>query len=147
VGSCTSLGQQQKKGASVLRWLTSADFRGLGVGAIAMIRAMVRWQNNNGTESGVWHLPVAGGCREFYAVLLAMLVLLVRLLGLSVASLFTDVNFLVVLRGLGTTLVLVLLLGDMNLLLDVRVAVVRLLGTVDGSCEGFVCLFVTFPSD
>jgi hypothetical protein len=133
----------------VLRWLTSADFRGLGVGAIAMIRAMVRWQSNNGNDSGVWHLPVARSCRKFYTFLLTMLVLLVMLLGLSVASLLTDVNFLVVLRGLGATLVLVLLLGNVNLLLDVSVAVGRLLrlGTVDGSCEGFVCLFVTFPSD
>jgi len=40
VGSCTSLGQQQKKGASVLRWLASAKLRGLGVGAIVLIRAM-----------------------------------------------------------------------------------------------------------
>jgi hypothetical protein len=53
VGSCTSLGQQQKKGASVLRWLASAKLRGLGVGAIALIRAMVRWQNNNENDSGL----------------------------------------------------------------------------------------------
>jgi hypothetical protein len=64
------------------------------------------------------------------------------LLRLPVASLLVDVDFLVVLLGTADTL----LLGDVNLFLDVRVAVGRLLGLADGGREGFVSLFVTFPS-
>jgi hypothetical protein len=92
-------------------------------------------------------------------VLVAMLLVrllgrlnLLRLLGLPVASLFVDMNFLVVLGRLRTAKTL--LLSDVDLLLDVSVAVGRFLGMwvwvrlrlADGGCEGFVCLFVTFPS-
>lgn len=63
-------------------------------------------------------------------------------LGLSVASLLVDVNLFTVLRrGLGTTEALFFV--DAYLFFDVRVLV---LGAVDGGREGFVSLFVTFPS-
>jgi hypothetical protein len=75
-------------------------------------------------------------------VLLTVRVLVLMLLRLPVASLLVDVDFLVVLLGTADTL----LLGDVNLFLDVRVAVGRLLGLADGGREGFVSLFVTFPS-
>jgi hypothetical protein len=81
----------------------------------------------------------------------AVLVLLVRLrvlvLGLEVllrlleARLLVDVDFFAVLLLLGTTEALFLM--DADLFLDVGVAVV---GRVNGGGEGFVCLFVTFPS-
>lgn len=79
-----------------------------------MIRAIVRWQNNG---DGIWHLPSAGCCK-FDAFTLR--------LGLSVAGLLTDVNFLAVL-GLGTAQTL--FFGNADLLLDVCVVV---LGSVDG---------------
>jgi hypothetical protein len=75
-------------------------------------------------------------------LLLRLLMLLLRLLGLSVAGLFVDMNFLAMLLGLlGTTETLFFV--DADLLLDVSVAVV---GSVDGGGEGFVGFFVTFPS-
>jgi hypothetical protein len=64
----------------------------------------------------------------------AVLVLLVRLRVLVL-------GLVVLLRLLGTTEVLFLV--DADLFLDVGVAVV---GRVNGGGEGFVCLFVTFPS-
>lgn len=78
---------------------------------------------------------------ELDAVLTLVGVLVLVLLGLSVASLFTDVDFFAV-DGLRATEVL--LLGDVDLLLDVSVAVG---GLVDGGGEGFVGFFVTFPSE
>jgi hypothetical protein len=68
-----------------------------------------------------------------------LLLMLLLLLGLLVASLLVDMNFFAVL--LGTTEALFLM--DADLFLDVGVAVV---GRVNGGGEGFVCLFVTFPS-
>jgi hypothetical protein len=56
---------------------------------------------------------------------------------LLVAGLLVDADFLAM---LGTTEAL--FFGDADLLLDVGVAVV---GSVDGSGEGFVDFFVTFP--
>jgi hypothetical protein len=44
VGTARRSDNNRGKGASVLRWLASAKLRGLGVGATALIRAMVRWQ-------------------------------------------------------------------------------------------------------
>jgi hypothetical protein len=101
-------------------------------------------------------LPVLRGV-DFYTVrvlvlvldvvvVVLLLLLTLLLLGLSEARLLVDMDFLTV---LGTTDTL--LLGDVHLLLDVRVLVGRLglgLGVMDGSGEGFVDLFfVTFPSD
>lgn len=78
---------------------------------------------------------------EFNALRVLLLVLLrLTLLGLPVAGLLVDVDFLAVL-GLGTAEML--FLGDADLLLDVGVAVV---GSVDGGGEGLVGFFVTFPS-
>lgn len=63
-------------------------------------------------------------------------------LGLTVARLLVDVDlFTVRLRAAA------LLFEDANLFLDVRVALrLRLLVLVDGGSEGFVRLFVPFPS-
>jgi hypothetical protein len=68
-----------------------------------------------------------------------LLLMLLLLLGLLVASLLVDMNFFAVL--LGTTEALFLM--DADLFLDVGVAVVW---GVNGGREGFVNLFVTFPS-
>jgi hypothetical protein len=71
-----------------------------------------------------------------------LLLMLLLLLGLLVASLLVDMNFFAVLLGLlGTTEALFLM--DADLFLDVGVAVVW---GVNGGREGFVNLFVTFPS-
>jgi hypothetical protein len=77
-------------------------------------------------------------------------------LGLAVTRLLVDVNLFAVLRqrlGLGCGLrATALFLVDADFFLDVRVANGRLLGLVlvlvlvDGGSEGFVCLFVPFPS-
>lgn len=74
--------------------------------------------------------------------------------GLAVTRLLVDVNLLAVLRqGLGLRLrAAALFLVDADFFLDVRVANWRLLGLVlvlvlvDGGSEGFVRLFVPFPS-
>jgi hypothetical protein len=74
--------------------------------------------------------------------------------GLAVTRLLVDVNLFAVLRqrlGLGLRAT-ALFLVDADFFLDVRVANWRLLGLVlvlvlvDGGSEGFVCLFVPFPS-
>lgn len=74
--------------------------------------------------------------------------------GLAVTRLLVDVNLFAVLRqGLGRRLrATALFLVDADFFLDVRVANWRLLGLVlvlvlvDGGSEGFVRLFVPFPS-
>lgn len=95
-----------------------------------------------------WDLPIAG--IELNALGNRFGRLLLLLLGLAVAGVLGDVNLVVVLRRLGAATVLV----DADLFLDVGVVGrLLLLGrrrvvvVVDGgSREGFVCLFVTFPS-
>jgi hypothetical protein len=128
----------------------------------------MRWQNNGAD------LPVVGSFESYAVSTLGVLRLLVRLLvrmrvglsvlsRLSVASFLVDMNLLTMLRGLlmrvlrallGRLLVLLMLLGrlgttqalffvDADLFCDVGIVVLR---SVDGSGEGFVSLFVTFPS-
>ena len=66
--------------------------------------------------------------------------------GLAVTRLLVDVNLFAVLRqrlGLRAT---ALFLVDADFFLDVCVALRRLLVLVDGGSEGFVLLFVPFPS-
>lgn len=104
------------------------------------------------------NLPVAGFLAEFLTSLklarvgLGLLVLALELstLGLAVASLLVDVHFLTVLGGRRLRAAAFFLV-DADLFLDVRVAgrLLRrllLLLLVDGGREGFVRLFVTFPS-
>lgn len=82
------------------------------------------------------NLPVARGGLDLNTFVLTML-------RLPVAGLLVDMNFLAVLLRTRETL----LLGDVDLLLDVGVAVGGLgLVLVDGGGEGFVGFFVTFPS-
>ena len=103
-----------------------------------LIRAKVRWHNRS---RGASDLPVARNL-ELYAV--RVLGVLGVLLGLADACLLVDVDLLAVL-GTADALFFV----DADLFLDVRVAELGGLLVavgVDGGGEGFVRLFVTFPS-
>jgi hypothetical protein len=65
VGTACRSDNNKRKGASGARWLASRQAQGVGnrdgagVWAAALIRAMVRWQNNNANESGTYRSRVA----------------------------------------------------------------------------------------
>mgnify|MGYP004517785973 CR=1 FL=1 len=105
-----------------------------------MLDALAEEQNKAETSQNNTDLPVK------LARLVVRLAVEVRLsaLGLAVARLLVDMNLFAVLRRLRAT---ALFFVDAHLFLDMRLARrLLLLLLVDGGREGFVRLFVTFPS-
>ena len=123
-------------GALAILTLRDVDLGGRVVGGravdcieVAIVGSVLNLDVGVGRRGG-WGLVAVARGLELYTFL--------TLLRLPVAGLLVDVDFLAVLGTTG-----VLLLVDVDLLLDVSVAVV---GLVDGGGEGFVGFFVTFPS-
>ena len=103
-----------------------------------VLDALAKQQTDDEAKQRNINLPVTG--------ILARLEMTFKLstLGLAVAYFLVDVYVLAMLRWLWAA---ALFLVDADLFLDVRVAWRLLLRVlVDGGSEGFVRLFVTFPS-
>jgi hypothetical protein len=125
-------------GALAILTLRDVDLGGRVVGGravdcveVTVVGSVLNLDVGVGVRGG-WGLVAVARGLDLYTFVLT-------LLRLPVAGLLVDMDFLAVLLRTRETL----LLGDVDLLLDVGVAVG---GLVDGGGEGFVGFFVTFPS-